>query len=226
MKRIIIEEILNILQESVWGMTINEIAKKTGRHRNTISKYMAELEKIGLVIKRKIGKYTFWLPHNIYIYHRSRVAELFIRSVLKVLRTNVLRNAYDLCEFGRAVAYTMMMDSEKTIDFRALMQRSGIIRDFLGIFIPTVIPGLKFKVNEFGMDDQSITINVVWRGKNRDEDELVRDFTRGYIMGILDFFNIKYREIKEMKCQFRKDACLCGFRILFDKPLREVFNIY
>jgi DNA-binding IclR family transcriptional regulator len=51
------EIILNLLAMSSTDLSIEEVANKTGLHRNTISKYLYGLEKTGLVVQsRIIGK--------------------------------------------------------------------------------------------------------------------------------------------------------------------------
>ncbi len=48
-------KILNVLDDSTFGLTITEIADKTRFHRNTVSKYVNVLEAEGLLNKKEIS---------------------------------------------------------------------------------------------------------------------------------------------------------------------------
>lgn len=54
-------KILEILNTAPYGMSIQNVAKKLGWHRNTVSKYLAELRTDGKVKERKVGQYKIWI---------------------------------------------------------------------------------------------------------------------------------------------------------------------
>jgi DNA-binding IclR family transcriptional regulator len=52
------ERIIEILKEHPEGLTIQELSKITGAHRQTVTKYVLWLEGAGIVFRRRIGAVT------------------------------------------------------------------------------------------------------------------------------------------------------------------------
>ncbi|MEM5794555.1 MAG: winged helix-turn-helix transcriptional regulator [Candidatus Aenigmatarchaeota archaeon] len=50
------EKILETIKQNPEGLTIMEISRKLGIHRNTVSKYVFALAKAGIIEQRRIGK--------------------------------------------------------------------------------------------------------------------------------------------------------------------------
>jgi len=52
------KRIIEILKEHPEGLTIQELSKITGAHRQTVTKYVLWLEGAGIVFRRRIGAVT------------------------------------------------------------------------------------------------------------------------------------------------------------------------
>ena len=114
--------ILNTLEEAPSGLTINEIAKNTDIHRNTVSKYLGRLEEAGLVNKKILGTAHLYLSTKRAHLPRGKVNS-FIRALLHALKDNypndenifknVGRNLSDYFEFSLGEAYTKEFEKIK-----------------------------------------------------------------------------------------------------------------
>lgn len=51
-------EIMETLRANPEGLTIQDLAKKTGAHRQTVTKYVLWLEGAGVIIRRRVGAAT------------------------------------------------------------------------------------------------------------------------------------------------------------------------
>jgi len=218
-KKDVLEKILETLQKAAWGMTIEEIASATGLHRNTVSKYMGILEDAGFVVKRQIGKYTFWLPWNVFMYHQKRLPERFLRTILAILNE---RPNFDPFNFGREVAIRMLSSRKMLVEnfLKAMRKKVGVLKYFMGVFIPTIVPGLSFSFNEFKLSDDKIIISVAGGLCMGNDRRLVCEFIRGYIAGVLDYLGVPYEEIR-LAPQEEK-ANVCEFIIGFEMPIGDL----
>ena len=74
------EQIINVLEQSPMGLTITEISKRTGFHRNTVSKYMNILETEEFVKKKEISR-----AHVYSTIKRQFLPRLLVNSFVKSL---------------------------------------------------------------------------------------------------------------------------------------------
>ncbi len=217
----VIGSIIDTLQSFPWGLTIEEIANNTGYHRNTVSKYIAILEEAGFLIKRQIGKYTLWFIRNIYEYFRESTAEKFLAVLIKHLKNEL--NA-DLFETGRNIVKDMLSSlSHKKLNLKKMLrERAGILRYFTGVYIPTVVPGVKFKIHEVTLSNNFLLIEVSGKICNVDLEtkKEICEFMRGYIWGLLEFNDISFSDIEKIH---ENDGGSCKFKIVFDEPIAEIF---
>jgi len=228
LKKKILEKILDVLETSTWGMTIEEIAKETGYHRNTISKYMALLNDVGFVFSRTIGKYTFWLPRNIYIYRKTNVAKQFFQDICIAFNEVVPEDCkVDWVKIGEKVGMSTVKRSlksikhQRTVSFKEL---GKVFKAFLGIFIPTIIPGLRYKVSEFDYDDDNIVVQVSGiQFMEGEEFEIACSFITGYIVGIFKGLQTSVRNVITRKSNQANNG-FCEVQIFFNELVGELIG--
>jgi len=216
----IVEEILKALEGTVWGMTIEEISEVTGRHRNTIAKYMPELEKAGLVVSRSIGKYTFWLLQTTFKYRKTDIARFLIQSLIKVL-DEFLEKKYIPSTFELGYKLGKLCSEYEN------MQRGGISKtmevEYLpGIFVPTMLPRLSYKVENFKPSDRKIAISVAnCPCDGKPENKKVCEFVNGFILGSLEYLGLPIVKSEEVKCQIDSSEA-CTFEYTFPTTIEEL----
>lgn len=79
------QEIFEILEDFPFGLTITELAEKSGFHRNTISKYMNIFEEEGLVNKKDIATASVYYTRE-RKYLRKDLVVSFIKALLSGLK--------------------------------------------------------------------------------------------------------------------------------------------
>jgi len=216
----ITEKIIDSLQNSIWGLTIEEISKVTGYHRNTISKYMQELEKIGLVVKKSTGKYTFWLPRNVYNYYKTGIINIFLEGLITYCKKEISREA-SVFDLGRFLAKFLFSSYEwKKLLTENKLRKATDLRSFLGINIPTIIPGIRFKIMDFEFTDKLIYVTITGCPCSSIDIETVCEFFRGYIAGTMDSMNIKYKSINTVECEGNSKG-RCHYSIILEKSIAE-----
>ena len=219
------ERLLDTLSKSVWGMTIEEVAKSTQLHRNTVSKYLQKLEELGLAVKKTIGKYTVWLPINIYNYYKNDTGRYFLEAVIRELQEierECKKNNVSVEEAGKNIAKMLIQKTGEDITIRSLDRESNtqILREFLDIYIPTVIPSLKVKIREFEFTDKMIIISLIGCPSETVKIENTCKFFKGYIEGTLEKIGIEYKSIEIIDCQKNREN-LCRYAIILEKPIGE-----
>jgi len=216
----IVEEILNALEGTVWGMTIEEISEVTRRHRNTIAKYMPELEKAGLVVSRNIGKYTFWLLHTTFKYRKTDIARFLIQSLIKVL-DEFLRKNHLPSPFEVGYKLGTLCSEYENIQLKG-ESKPIEIEYVLGIFVPTMLPRLSYRVEKFKPTDRKITISVAnCPCDGKPENKKVCEFVNGFISGSLKYLGVPIVKSEEVKCQI-DSAKACTFEYTLPITIEEL----
>lgn len=226
----IIEEILNALDGAVWGMTIEEISDATGRHRNTLAKYLPLLESLGLVVRRSIGKYTFWLLSTTYNYRSSDVPRRFFQLLAKFFDEECKKyNPSLIFEISRKIGYALINREEfyksvkKSIKLRDLYQSFGGI---FGIFLPTMLPKIRFRIGEINQEDDSIRISVAkCPCDGKPEYKSSCDAIGGFIQGVMEKIGLDVVQLKEVECQI-EGAPFCTFEAKLKKKVKHYFPIF
>lgn len=95
-------QILDILDDHPFGLSITEIAEKTEFHRNTVSKYMNILEAEKKVNKKRIGTASIYTTKKRKYLRRGLVVS-FIQSLLKGLKHKFPNNEQKLKAIGREI---------------------------------------------------------------------------------------------------------------------------
>jgi len=60
-------KILEALRVNPQGLTIQDLSKKIGAHRQTITKYVLWLEGAGVIIRRRVGAVTLHYPKSRFV---------------------------------------------------------------------------------------------------------------------------------------------------------------
>lgn len=81
------QEILDCIKENNLGVTIQDIADKIRASRNTISKYIFQLELEKKIFKKKVGVYFLYFTTERHLIQRKLVSELY-KNVLYGLKRN------------------------------------------------------------------------------------------------------------------------------------------
>ena len=210
-----IEKILSVLSNKVWGMTINDLSKATGKHRNTIAKYMPILEERNLVVSRTVGKYTFWMSSTIHQYFKTGIARIFFQNLSKSLGDLFEKGKLaSPSTVGRLVGKGLMkkvfMKRMKSIKKRELKKQ---LENFIGIFIPTVLPGITFKV-EFPDWEADHVFIYVSRCPCDGNPNLKSscEFMAGFIQGVFEGMEFHVKRVEEVECQIDGFSA-CKFKV-------------
>ena len=218
-----IEKILSVLSNKVWGMTINDLSKATGKHRNTIAKYMPILEERNLVVSRTVGKYTFWMSSTIHQYFKTGIARIFFQNLSKNLGDLFEKGKLaDPSTVGRLVGKGLMekifIKRVKSIKIRELKKE---LENFIGIFIPTVLPGITFKVEfpDWEADHVFIYVSKCPCDGNPNLKSSC-EFMAGFIQGVFEGMKFCVNSVKEVECQIDGFSA-CKYRVDLDSKIME-----
>lgn len=96
------QEILEILEDYPFGLTITELSEKSGFHRNTISKYMSIFEEEGLVNKKEIATASVYYTKE-RKYLRKDLVVSFIKALLSGLKEINANQQRIFKEIGRHI---------------------------------------------------------------------------------------------------------------------------
>ena len=224
----IVEEILAALDTALWGMTIEEISEITGRHRNTLAKYLPLLEKIGLVVRRTIGKYTFWLLSTTYNFRASSIPRKFFQLLSKFVDEEGKKcGSYTVFEISRKIGYALTDREEfhknikQSLDMQEIYQSFGGI---FGIFLPTMLPKIRFKIGEINLDDDKIRVSVLnCPCDGKQEYKSSCDAVGGFIQGVMEKIGLEVLHLKEVECQIKGDP-FCTFEAKLKKKIKDYFS--
>ncbi|MBD3215748.1 MAG: hypothetical protein GF311_24260 [Candidatus Lokiarchaeota archaeon] len=98
------QEILDLLEDFPFGLTITELADKTGFHRNTISKYMNIFEKEKIVNKKEIATASVYYTKE-RKYLRKNLVLSFIQALLSGLKQELPDQEENLKNIGRIITH-------------------------------------------------------------------------------------------------------------------------
>ena len=219
--RTIIDKLLNTLSKSVWGMTIEELSKATKLHRNTISKYLQRLEELGLVVKKTIGKYSIWLPKNIYNYYRTDTVKTFLELVISEFSKMEDGDGESLIKLGEKIAKGLM-DRNKAIEseFRLNEKPADSVKDLLDVYIPTLVPDLKVKIRRFEFTDKMIVVSLTGCPCESINIKKTCKFFEGFVRGVLIKLGIEFKSIEIIDCN-KDETGICSYAIILEKPIGE-----
>ena len=218
-----VELILDTLEKSVWGLTIEELSKQTGLHRNTISKYMQKLEDAGLVVKKQVGKYTFWQLRSVYVYFESDMVKRFIESIVITIEELGRDCGLNAEKFGIKIGekLTKLAIEKRSKKIKGIdIKYNDTLKDFADIYMPTLVPKMKVKVVRPNFTDKMAFLNFQGCPNKIDNFELMCNFLKGYIKGVLNILGVDYKSVEIIDSS--KDDGLCKYGIIFNKPVKEI----
>ncbi|MGQ4891641.1 MAG: hypothetical protein ACP6IP_04030 [Candidatus Njordarchaeia archaeon] len=222
-KKDILERILNVVQKAVFGITFEEIVKETGHHRMTVKKYLDLLEKWGFIVYRRIGYYTLVFPAAIYEFIRNDLAGLYVNALIKTLANNFDFDSDRIRSFSHLVSREF---SSAMINIlrRFLRDVDEKIEDLSEIVIPTMTPYLKFKMRRLRLSDKLLYMEVLeFMAQDLDKD-MVCEFLRGYLAGMLEALDIKFDKIEIIEKGENDSKINCKLVIILQESIGDVAN--
>jgi DNA-binding transcriptional regulator YhcF (GntR family) len=161
-------QILDILDDHPFGLSITEIAEKSEFHRNTVSKYMNILEAEKKVNKKRIGTASIYTTKKRKYLRRGLVVS-FIQSLLKGLKHKFPNNEQKLKAIGREITKSFQFPIGNVYfdEFKKVRSSSDTLEK-LKLF------ELFYNSFDFFQDDLEIEIielnshKVIYRIKNSD----------------------------------------------------------
>lgn len=102
-KKQIIEDVLHVIQDSVFGVTLETIANATGHHRSTIKKYLETLQEFGLIVRKKVGHYHLIMASNIFESIKEDYTGTYLDILIFVLTTHFGFDTEKIRDFSRRV---------------------------------------------------------------------------------------------------------------------------
>ena len=103
------DEIVNLLQETRYGLSVSKLAQKLGASRTTISKYLKILEDEDKAFVQDIGQYKLWHQKEKYLQNKSRreaLSTFYEPFYLSMLRNipQFIQDPEGLKELGKVMA--------------------------------------------------------------------------------------------------------------------------
>ncbi|UYP46926.1 hypothetical protein NEF87_003211 [Candidatus Lokiarchaeum ossiferum] len=103
------DEIVHLLQETRYGLSVSKLAHQLGASRTTISKYLKILEDEDKAFVQDIGQYKLWHQKEKYLKNKTRreaLSTFYEPFYLSMLRNipQFIQNPSDLKELGKVMA--------------------------------------------------------------------------------------------------------------------------
>jgi DNA-binding MarR family transcriptional regulator len=153
------QEILNVLEDNPFGLTITEISDKTSFHRNTVSKYVNILEAESLLNKKKISAARLYFSKKRKKLRKNLVVN-FIQALLGAIKEKFPDEKEAIKEIGRKIP----LDFDFPIGnlYRDEFKKAKKSKD--------IVPKLKlFKefYNAFDFFQDDLEISIIKLNKNK-----------------------------------------------------------
>mgnify|MGYP000613178805 CR=1 FL=1 len=220
-KKEILERILNVVQKAVFGLTFEEIVKETGHHRATVKKYLDLLEKWGFIVHKRIGYYTLVFPASIYEFMKNDFPGLYISSLIKILWRDFDFDRDKIQALSQRVAKDFSLAIINVIR-KFLSNIDEKIEDLAEVVIPSMTPYLKFKIKRFRLADKLLYIEVLEFKTDDLSEDLVCEFLRGYLSGLLEALDVKFDKIETIEKIKQNGKVNCKLVIILKEPIEEI----
>jgi predicted hydrocarbon binding protein len=205
------EKILEVLNKSLFGMSITEIADNTEINRMTAAKYLEILRAKELVFNKSVGTSKLWLPVQRSFDQRLKLTvqyfQWFSRAVQEILEdTNYEKTRLIGKKFGKTIFdiyFTPQMRNQK---FTELIQECAAAME-------EVYP-IPSKIDAIILDENTAEVIInpcICEG--RMENKSICELQIGLIMGIAEqiFNNVSVAE-KECMCD---GSPYCSYHIQY-----------
>ncbi|HEY0089077.1 MAG TPA: helix-turn-helix domain-containing protein [Candidatus Lokiarchaeia archaeon] len=97
------KEILDSLNENLFGMTVTDISTKTTISRNTVYRYLGMLEAKGKVYNKRVGTYNLYYSKKKSLLFKDGIMDFF-KGLLVNLKQEFPNKEDTFKEFGRKIA--------------------------------------------------------------------------------------------------------------------------
>ncbi|TXT60329.1 MAG: hypothetical protein BAJALOKI1v1_1280007 [Promethearchaeota archaeon] len=153
------EKIINTLLDHPFGLSITEIAEKTGFHRNTVSKYMQKLEGKSSVNKKQIGTASIYTTRKRKYLRRNLVVS-FIQALVLGLKAKFPKEENKFKETGKLITEHFQFPIEDIYfeEFKKVKNGSDT-REKLKLF--------QLFYNSFDFFQDDIEIKIIELSKNK-----------------------------------------------------------
>ncbi len=129
------QEILVCITKNIFGVTVQDIADQIRASRNTISKYIFQLELEKKVIKKKVGTYfLYFIPERDFV--QRKIVNDFYKGVLFSLKRNFPNQESIFKKIGRDIGdyYKIPLDYIRGLTKESYSVKDVPIKAFLEIF--------------------------------------------------------------------------------------------
>ncbi len=219
----IISSILEVIQNSPFGVTLEEIVKRTGHHRNTVKKYLERLKEFGFVEFRKVGYYTIVYSTAIYEFITYDYSTLFFDSLVHVLTTKYKFNREKLLEFSKDVSKIFSKEI-KNIMIKSLLKVREKVQELTDITIPLAIPHIKFKIKSLELSDKLLYFEIMGIKVQKCSEKDACTFFQGYLKGVLETLNIEYDKIEIVEEKREDNEVNCKYIAILKKTIKEILE--
>jgi biotin operon repressor len=140
------DDILKLLQDARYGLSISKMAQKLEASRTTITKYLKILEDEGKAFVQDIGQYKLWYQKEKYLQNKTRREALstFYEPFYLSLLQNIpkfIKNPENLKELGKVMAKDLNFSDMTDIMVSQQFKQTSLLNLTK---LPNVIPPLQF----------------------------------------------------------------------------------
>jgi len=220
-RRGVLEDILDAIYSSPFGVTVEDIVKKTKHHRVTVNRYLILLEDMGLVFLRRIGNYLIAYPIGVAEALQNDAPGLLLASILRVLVSEGLSRE-KLINLGKKVSSTFILSFGDIIK-EHLRKIARYFPRIVNIYFPAITPNFRVKISKANISEDIMIVDFSGiRGV--EPKELQCFFYMGYLEGILRGLGFPLRKIELLETKINRNELSCRYIVLLEKPLGEVIR--
>ena len=214
---------MRVVYANTFGVTVEDIIKRTGHHRVTVQKYVSLLEDMGFIVTHKIGYYTIVFPSGLAEYLENDFPSILMDSLIYVLKNRMSMNIDEVYNFSRSIALLFSQRIMHVIKWH-LKKVHKYTKYLTNIYIPAVIPTLRFKVSSFRSSDKLIYIELQGIKAQNAPKEYYCAFLKGYVEGVLLSMDAPLRSLGVVEAVEKKDGLSCVFIAILKEPISKVLE--
>jgi len=217
----VLEEILDVVYGSAFGVTVEDIVKRTKHHRVTVSRYLVLLEDMGLIFLRRIGNYLIAYPIGVAEALRNDAPGLLLASILKILVSKGLSRE-ELVDLGRRVSSIIVSNFGDVVK-EHLRRIARYFPKIINIYFPAITPNFRVKIEKADINEDMMIISFSGI-RSVESRELQCFFYMGYLEGILRGLGFPLRKVELLETKICGDMLSCRYIVLLEKSLGEVMK--
>lgn len=203
-------KILEVLNKSLFGMSITEIAEKTEINRMTAAKYLHGLDAKNLIFNKKVGTSKLWLPRELLDQRMKLIIDyfkLYNAAVNEILGDNA---SNQIRMIGSKIGENIFQDVPQALKTQKFSELVKICANAMERVYP--IPSLIDVKNVTETDAEVVIPDCLCGGKQ--EDKSICELQIGIILGIARpiFPTI---QVEEKECLCNGDAH-CSYFVQYE----------